>query len=67
MVLNQALAGFSPSRPPWPGFVWKPRKMPIFDVGIPISVRSVTPWRNALRSVREARIAPWPWSWRALK
>ena len=58
MWLNQALAGFRPSRPPWPGFVWKPRKMPIFEGGIPISVRSVTPWRNALRRSREPSIGP---------
>ena len=53
IVSNHALAGLRCSRPPWPGFVWKPRKMPIFDAGIPIEVRSVTPWRKAVRSVRE--------------
>ena len=59
MWLNQALAGFSPSRPPCPGFVWKPRKTPIFEGGIPIEVRSVIPWRNAFRSVREPSTGPW--------
>ena len=29
--------------------------------GFPMSVRSVTPWRNALRRLREPRIGPWRW------
>ena len=58
IVSNQALAGLRRSRPPWPGFVWKPRKIPIFDRGMPIEVRSVTPWRKAFRSVRDPSTGP---------
>jgi hypothetical protein len=58
IVSNHALAGLRCSRPPWPGFVWNPRKIPIFDGEIPIEVRSVTPRRKAFRSVRDPSTGP---------
>ena len=56
-VRNQAFAS-RPSRPPVPFEVWKPRKMPSFETGIPAFVKSRMPFRNACRSVRLPRIGP---------
>src|SRR5690242_20013673 len=50
-VSNHGLAA-SPSRPPVPFVVWKPRKRPSFETGMPIFVKSRMPLRNDWRSVR---------------
>ena len=57
-VSNHARAGSSPSRPPVPFAVWKPRKIPSFAGGMPSEVKSVSESRNSWRSMRLPSTGP---------
>ena len=55
---NHAWRGRSPSRPPVPGALWKPRISPSFEMGMPMLRRFATARRYDARRRRLPTIGP---------